>query len=288
MGATGYRVFAGFDPLWVKSLISGLDPLPSSATSFTFDAPPYPPNQIVYFWVGAIDSGGVLTLLDELGSYTFRSIQYDAFNGNPFSDESLQIIAPCDQLYFIEEMRRRSKAILEDTGEEVDLFIKQWRGLPDPTVQDELGLDPNYQPMTRDDSTYGSGFYPGYFPAIRIRIRFGGLPVSQFDYQSPGLRPLMDNMAWTLWEPLMHENDLIVRPNTGQRYVIKEISFSNYRAVPLTQRFTLSVVTPTSPLMRITDADVREKWSNIDELAYLRAGFSVLPGATGAADYMLF
>ena len=287
-GSTGYRVYAGFDPLWIKSLISGVDPLGPSVTSFTFNAPAYPPGQIVYFWVGNIVTGGDVVLLDEMGSYTYRSIQYDQFNTSPFSESSLQIFAPCDNLYYIEEMRRRAKAILEDTGEEADLFIKQWRGLPDPSVQEELGLDPNYQAHARDDRSYGTGFYPGYFPAIRIRLRFGGLPVSQLDYQSPGMRPLSDNMAWTLWDPLMHENDLIVRPNTGQRYVIKEISFSNYRAVPLTQRFSLSLMNPTSPLMRITDSDIREKWSNIDEMEYLRVGFSIMPGATGAADYMLF
>lgn len=290
-GAFGYRVYAGFDPLHIKSLISGADPLPNTTTGFTFSAPIYPPAQMVYFWVGSVGSTGPtanVELIDERGSYTYRSNQYDAFATNPLSETSQTIMAACDQLYYIEEMRRRAQAVLEDTGEYADLFIKQWRGLPDPSVQEELGLDPNYQASSRDDRSYGTGYYPGYFPAIRIKIRFGGLPQSQLDYQSPGMRPLQDNMAWTLWDPLMHENDLLVRPNTGQRYVIKEISFSNYRAVPLTQRMTLSLVSPTSPLQSITDAKIREKWGTIDELQYLRVGFSVMPGVTGAVDYMIF
>lgn len=287
-GSLGYRVYAGFDPLHIRSLISGVTPIAPATLSFTFDAPIYPPGQMVYFWVASIGAGDTLTFLDEMGSFTYRSNQYDMFHNDPFSDTSKMLMASCDQLYFIEEMRRRSKAILEDTAEEVDLFIKQWRGLPDPSVQEELGLDPNFQASSRDDKSYGTGFYPGYFPAIRIRMRFGGLPVSQLDYQSPGMRPLMDNMAWTLWEPLLHENDLIVRPNTGMRYVVKEVSFSNYRSVPLTQRLTLSVVTPTSPVQKITDAALREKWNSIDEMEYLRIGFNVMPGLTGAADYLIF
>jgi hypothetical protein len=287
-GSEGYRVYAGFDPFHIKSLISGPDPLASSITQFEFSLPPLPPTQIVYFWVGNI-VGDTVTFLDEMGSYHLRTAQYDQFANDPFSDTSKMLMAPCDQLYFVEEMRRRAKAVLEDTGEEADLFIKQWTGLADPTTQDELGLDPNYQPMTRNDGTYGVGFYPGFFPATRIRIRFGGLPQSQLDYQVPGLRPLMDNQAWTLWDPLMHENDLIVRPSTGIRYVVKDLAYSNYRGAPMTQRLTLEVVNPTSPLQKVTDAGVREKWGMIDALGYARIGFNVMPPVDAdATDYLLF
>lgn len=284
----GYRVYAGFDPFYVKSLISGSDPLPVGTTEFPFTLPDIPPTQIVYFWVGSVE-GGTIRFLDEMGSYHLRTIQYEQFANNPLSPESQAIMCAGDQRYFIEEMRRRAKAVLEDTSEEVDLYIKQWRGLPDPTTQDELGLDPNYQGMSRDDRTYGVGFFPGFFPAIRIRLRFGGLPQSQFDYQIPGMRPLMDNMAWTIWDPILHENDLIVRRTTGLRYVVKENAFSNYRAVPISQRLTLTLVNPTSPLQKVNDTDVRAKWETIDGLGYARVGFNVLPSENAdAKDYLLF
>ena len=302
-GSDGYRVYAGFDPFHIKSLVSGPDPIPG--TTFNFSLPNLPPTQVVYFWVGAVgvtgatgytgptggtgSTAGTLTFLDDYGSYHLRTAQNGMFTNSPFSDTSKMIMCGGDQLYFVEEMRRRAKAILEDTGEEVTLYIKQWTGLADPTTQEELGLDPNYQAMTRDDATYGVGFYPGYFPAVKIRMRFGGLPISQLDYQVPGLRPLADNMSWTIWDPLMHENDLIVRPNTGLRYVIKEISYSNYRAVPLTQRLTLALVNPTSPLQKVNDADVRAKWGTIDALEYARVGFNVMPPTdANATDYLLF
>ncbi len=284
--ATGYRVYAGFDPLNIRSLISGVTPI--TATSFDFELSDLPPKQVVYFWVGSMEPSG-MRFLDELGSYHLRTVSYDSFAISPFSETSQALLAGEDQLYYVEEMRRRAKAILEDTGEEVDLYIKQWTGLSDPTTQDELGLDPNYQPMTRNDETYGVGFYPGYFPAIRLRMRFGGLPQSQMDYQVPGLRPLTDNMAWTLWDPIMHEHDLIVRVNTGLRYEVSEMAFSNYRSVPLTQRLTLSVVGPNSPLQKVNDADVRAKWGKVDAVAYAKVGFNVLPPADSqAANYMIF
>lgn len=273
MGATGYRVYAGFDPIHVRSLISGPDALPPTQLSFQYSSPPYPPAQVVYFWVR---SEGTNTFISDVGSYLQVTGQRTVFTDNSrFSDTSLELINPDDSLYFMEEIRRRAKAILEDTCEPVDLYIKQWRGLPDPTAQEELGLDPNYQPMTRDDRTYGTGFFPGFFPPIRMLMRFGNLPQSNFDFQVPGLRPLQPNESWTLWEPIIHENDLIVRVQTGQRYVVGVSSFGNWRTVPITQRMTLQLINQTSPLQKVTDSDVREKWGLISAVDYARASFSL-------------
>ena len=293
--ADGYRVYAGFDPFYIKSLISGPDLI--TPTTFNFEIVDVPPMQIVYFWVasytagatGATGATATVTFLDEMGSYHLKTAQYEHITVSPYSETTQMIMCGGDQKYFVEEMRRRALAILEDSGEEVTLYIKQWCGMADPTTQDELGLDPNYQPMTRSDGTYGSGFYPGYFPGVRIRMRFGGLPLSQYDYQVGGMRPLADNMAWTIWDPIMHENDVIVRISTGDRYVVKDISYSNYRAIPLTQRLTLDLVSPNSPIQKITDTDVRAKWASIDGIGYARIGFNVMPPAdANAQDYLLF
>ena len=285
-GADGYRVYASMNPFDIRSLVSG--PNLIATTTFDISLPPLPPTSVVYFWVASITSG-TTTFLDEFGSFHLRSVQYDQFHDDPFSDTSKMIMAADDQLYFIEEMRRRAKAVQEDAGEIVDIFQKQYSGLPDPTTQDQLGLDPNYQGMSRSNLTYGVGFYPGFFPAVRTRIRFGGMPQSQIDYQITGLRALLNNEAWTLWNPILSEGDLIVRVNTGVRYVVKVTAFSNYRSVPITQRFSLDIVNPTSPLQKVTDVDVRSKWQNIDALGYLRVGFNVMPPAdANLKDYLLF
>jgi hypothetical protein len=294
-GVDGYRVYAGFDPFHIRSLVSGPDLLPNTQTEFLMQLPAVPPKQVVYFWV-ASKTGANYTFIEDMGSYALTSVEWDVFNDpDRFSETTNDLMCGADQLYFIEEMRRRSKAILEDTGEEVDLFIKQWVGLPDPTTQNELGLDPSYQGMTRDirgDGTvrsYGVGFFPGYFPAIRIRVRMGGLPVSQLDFQESGLRPLEPNEAWSLWDPMLHEGDIIVRANTGVRYVVKTSAFSNYRGVPMTQRFSMDIINPTSPLYTITDMDVWEKWNNIDSTEYSRIGFNQMPAAdANERDYVLF
>ena len=287
-GATGYRVYAGFDPVHVRSLISGIDRLPDDQLSFEFSAPVYPPGQIVYFWA-AVDNGAGPVFINEVGSYAYGTGQRSKFTDmSRFSPSTNELIAAEDSLYYMEEIRRRAKAILEDTSEEVDLYIKQWRGLPDPTTQDELGTDPNYQSMTRNDNTYGSGFYPGYFPAIRILMRFGNMPQSMLEFQSPGLRPMLQNEAWTIWDPIMHENDLLVRVSTGQRYVVSSTAFGNWRGVPVTQRMTLQTVTPTSPLQKIVDSDIISKWNTINATGYARAGFGVVGAPSGGPSFLIF
>lgn len=287
-GASGYRVYAGFDPIHIRSLISGLDPLPGDQLSFEFDTPAYPPGQIIYFWVAVNGASGPV-FINEVGSYAYGTGQMSKFTDmSRFSDTTNDLIAADDSLYYMEEIRRRAKAILEDTSEEVDLYIKQWRGLPDPTTQNELGLDPNYQAMTRDDRTYGSGFYPGYFPAIRMLMRFGNLPQSLLEFQSPGLRPLLQNEAWTIWDPIMHENDLLVRVSTGQRYVVSTTAFGNWRSVPITQRLTLQVVSPNSPLQKITNQALVDKWNGINVLDYMRAGFGVVGAPGGGPNFLIF
>jgi hypothetical protein len=286
-GALGYRVYAGYDPLHIRSLVSGPAAIAAGTTTFLATLPPVPPNQVVYFWVAA-DLAGTLTFIDNLGSTHFRTIQYSQFIEAQMSATTKLMACFADQQYFAEEMRRRSLAVIEDTAEEMDLYIKQWTGVADTTCQQDLGLDPNYQGMSRNDNTYGVGFFPGFFPAIRVKVRMGGAPALQHDYQPYGMRPLAPNEGWTLWEPLLHEGDVLVRVNTGMRYVVKVVSPSNYRGVPMSQRLTLDIINPTSPLYKITDTDVRAKWESLNAMEYLAVGFSQFPPPPAdQTDYLI-
>jgi hypothetical protein len=281
-------VYGGFDPIHVRSVISGVFPLPSTATEFVFSTPAFPPSQIVYFWVSWND-GTADHFIEDMGSYAIATAQLGQFQPSPLSEETENLyLVSDDQQYYFEEIRRRAKAILEDTSEDVDLFIRQWRGLPEPSSQNALGLDPNYQVMTRDPRSYGVGFFPGFFPAIGIRMRFGALPSALLDFQLPGLRPMLTNEAWTLWEPIVHENDLVIRKSNGIRYVVNSNAFSNNRGVPIVQRLSLSVVAPNSPMLRVTDAGVRERWGMVNSADYSRLGMGIAADAVGGPNYLLF
>lgn len=314
-GATGYFVYAGFDPTYIRSLISGITPLASDTTSFVFNAPTYSPNQILYFWVQALGnssasppsplistpspvccraSGTTLNtssdgFIDQWGSYTLSSSEYGDFTPNPLSPNTQVIMDGDDQQYFFEEIRRRASSILQDTGEQVLWFSRQWVGLPDPSTQPMLGLDPNYQGMTRADGTFGTGFFPGYFPSTQIRMRFGALPAAMLDFQLPGFRPLLANEAWTNWDPIIHENDLIVRISTGVRYVVTSTAASNYRGVPITQRMQFQQLNFNSQLYGVTDALLMQRWNQVNAAGFTRVGFGTFStSTTTGANYLLF
>jgi hypothetical protein len=99
---------------------------------------------------------------------------------------------------------------------------------------------------------------------------------------------MLTNEAWTVWDPLMHENDLIIRRSTGVRYVVNSNAFSNYRGVPIIQRLTLDIVTPTSPIQKVTDAEVRTRWGQVNAADFARLGFGIASDQFGGPDYVLF
>ncbi len=284
-GAVGYRVYAGYDPYHIRSLISGANLV--IGTTFEFSIPFNDPGRVVYFWVAYFD-GIELKFIDDIGSYAFLYMQNEKYSGaNLYDDPSLSCYRFGDDLYRIEEIRRRAKAVQEEVSEDADVYIRQWRGLPDPTTQSELDLDPNYQGMSRNDNTYGTGVYPGYFPPIRMKVRFGGAPSSALTYQPYGMRPLTDYEMWALWIPLLSTGDIIVRVNNGYRYEVVSCAVSTIRGVPTVQRFSTKLINTNSPLYKINSNDIWNKWNSIDRIGYNRIGFNVL-SVPGGKDYLIF
>lgn len=281
----GYRVYAGYEPYHIRSLISG--PNLITDTFFEFSIPFNDPGKPVYFWV-AYSKNGNLQFIDEIGSYALIYQQENKFEGqNYYQDPMMSYYLLADDLYRIEEIRRRIKGVMQEVGEDVDVYIRQWRGLPDPTTQSELGLDPNYQGMSRNDNTYGVGVYPGYFPPIRMKVRFGGMPSNAITYQPYGFRPMSDTDFWTLWIPLLSTGDMVVRLTNGYRYEIVSSSFSNWRGVPLVQRFSSKLINLTSPLYKVNEEDIWNKWRSLDGISYNRIGFNVM-SMEGLTDYLIF
>ena len=289
---SGFKVYGGYDPLHIRSVISGLVPLPNTATQFVFRVPMIsPPTKTTYYWVSSLNPSGGETFLDDVGSYVPKTMTADAFSRESYCDETeSDYILSSEQKYYFEEIRRRVRAISDDVSEDgwVDLYIRQWIGLPDTTAQAELGEDTDYQGMTRNSESFGTGFYPGFFPAIKIPMRFGALPNSLFDYQLPGMRPMLTNEAWTLWEPLISENDLIVRRTTGVRYIVKTTASSNKKGAVMVQRLSLDIVEPTSPLQKVTDLLLRDMWGKVNAVDYARVGWSIAADQFGGPDKLVF
>ncbi len=289
ISVSGYKVFAGFEPFYIRSLISGFDPLPASQTSFEFQFPNTVHTDMdIYFWVGYIHNGS-LFFINELGKNERDSIEYNIMYPSQHSYQTSIYIAD-DMKYFFEEIRRRAKAVWEDICEEVIIYKSQWNGLPDSYTQQELNDNPTYNEITRGEDSYGTGFYPGFFPGYISKVRFGTLPQFTYEFQPQGIVPVMSiDSAWTLWEPNLRQNDLIYRKLDGKFYMITSIGVSNIRGIRIVQRLTIEPINPNSPLNKINNEDLISKWNNINKLDYLRIGFGVMPGNNqNIEDYLLF
>lgn len=289
INVTGYKIFAGFEPFYIRSLISGMDPLPATQTSFEFQFPNTVHTDMdIYFWVAYISNGNMF-FINEFGKNERDSVEYNTMYPSQHSYQTTMYIAD-DMKYFFEEIRRRAKAVWEDICEEVVIYKSQWNGLPDSYTQQELNDNPTYNEVTRSDGSYGTGFYPGYFPGYVSKVRFGSLPQFTYEFQPQGMVPVMAiDSAWTLWEPNLRQNDLIYRKLDGKFYMITSVGVSNIRGIRIVQRLTIEPINPTSPLNKINNDDLVTKWNNINKLDYLRIGFGVMPGdGQNIEDYLLF
>lgn len=285
--ATGYRVYAGFDPFYIKALISG--PAPLTTTSFTFHHIPMMPSRMVYFWVKYYN-GSTWEYVKTKGTTIYDSMGYSLFNNpNLYPDDVKINLCDYDSRFFVEEIRRRDKSVLYDTGEECLLFIRQWHGLPSPSASQKLGLYSDYQGMSRDDNCFGTGFYPGYFPAINIMVRFNQSDSIQLGPATQGLKIELPYDGFTLWEPLIQTGDVIHRKITGEKYIVKQVKPTNYRGFILLQRLTYDSIETTDPLYNMDSQTLISRWQNINALDFLRIGFNIMVSDPASVnEYLIF
>ncbi len=291
--AEGYYVYAGYEPYYIRSKISDL--LEPNINTFEFSPSIFIPfDLVIYFWV-AYKKGNDIIFIDEFGSNYILSQGINLYKDDPLYSDTTHDLIEYDAQWFFEEIRRRAKAVLEDVGEEVILYKRQWSGATDSYGFEDndaygFNLDPNVQSKYRTDDTYGTGYYPGFFPGIKINMRFGQIPPLIFDLNGRGLKiDLEYDTCWTLWEPYIRKWDLIYRPLNGNFYVVDNVGISNIRGVNIIQRLKNITLNPTEPLCKITHEDLINKWKDIDKIQYLKLGFGIIPsGNEKLNDYLLF
>ena len=286
-GSQGYRVYAGFEPYYIRSLIS---PSPYiTETSFDYKFPDTIfPDMDIYFWVSYIDGNGQNIFINEYGINERDSQEIELFNRG-FDQYGIHDLYFYDDLRFnFEEIRRRASAILQEIGEPAILFKRQYLGTPDSHISNYLESDYDYNSFTRPNDTYGTGYFPGFFPGFDILVRFGGLAQFTFDFSPSGLRPILsNNEMWTLWEPYIRQFDLIYRKLSGKMYIVKSAGYSNIRGIRIVQRLELELLNSNDQLNKVNHEDIIEKWNSINKIDFLRIGFSIIPG-NNTDDYLLF
>jgi hypothetical protein len=229
--AVKYLVFASPSPVTRNKFKT----VHKSETTVDFIVPIVVPDDYVfYFWVAYENPQGTLTYLSSQPVYTAIN---DAFEDNPLSEGTERdVISGADMKFYVESIRRRHLAMIENDGEDVLLYIRRMHGQPVVDLSQKSGAspgdrvqpmygntysqlnqdfdpqavsseeqaesdDPEYQAPYRNPDAFGTGIAGGYLPAIKIRIRYGNIPRRELRRNEQGIEVIHNFDSWTIWHP---------------------------------------------------------------------------------------
>ena len=273
-GATRYILYASPNPMFRNKVKE----VPHTQNTTTFSTPIILPEDIqFYFWVSYLNPAGKEVFIQAEPVYLDNDTAFDP-SVSAISPEIRETIASDDDMpYYLEEMRRRHTFELQNDGEDYFLYIRKMHGQPcvelnedgtrvtpmstpfytdlgkdfDPQVTSEEEMmdskDTEYQHTARCENCFGTSIAGGYYPKIRIKIRYGDLPRRIIDMKEQGLSFRHDFDSWTLWHPRLKERDLLMRIRDGERFSVKSVGQSEWRAPAMHQEFS-SVSLPRSSI----------------------------------------
>lgn len=229
----------------------------------------FPEDLTIYFWVG-YRIGGNLQLISTEGA----TIHDDQFN--PPIQTSPEFDEVIDTDYMSEilgEIRRRHIAMLQNDAEEFIWFKRRWVGVPcktslnnpfRPSDTPDVYSHPSFDDHSRDEICFGTGIVGGYYPGIKILLRYGETPIKTIRFKDLGIELTHDFNSWTLWHPRLQKLDLLLRTKTGEYFVIDECAESKWRNVILHQKIKLTNLQETDIRQKVSDETIQAAESTVD------------------------
>jgi len=149
------------------------------------------------------------------------------------------------------EIRKRYRWLLEMGGVKVILLKRRWSGTLCPNYDPLRNQHRQYTSASYDDPCYGAGFIGGYHTPLEISISFESPVVKKATLHEFGLWFEFEPKNWTLWEPNLLDRDIIVRPDTGERFEVTELTRTTWRNLVLRQNFDLRLLEPTNIVYKV-------------------------------------
>ena len=270
-GVTKYKVYISPTPM-THNFVANVDNL----NYYDFTEPIWTPEDVTYyFWITFIGYSGEQIINEFPASVWFNENKFADIN-DPFSQQSKDnaLILNDDMQYYFEEIRRRHQAILENDGEDFYVYLRKWSGKPchctkmgndivDNTdaglvgrrtdIDNSMAKDPDYQGVMRCPDCFGTGIYGGYYPKIKIRMRYGNMPMRYTRFTKTGLEFSHDFDSWTLWHPKLHKYDMLHRILDGDRFLVENVGQSEMRATAFRQEFKTICKPKTDVVYSVTD-----------------------------------
>ena len=238
-----------------------------TTTSYV-DKPPTTPIQPFQWWykVTAVDNNGETDLAL---SYPAVDLDINTFNESPFIQEEPKAYSeqnathPRDGNKFqtlpntkvnprwFLEIRKRHRWLLEMGGKDVYLLKRRWTG-PLCPLWDPLRRQ--HEQMTganHEDPCYGTGIMGGYHTPYRITVSFVSPASKKTVINVYGMHFEIEPSSWTLWEPNLVDRDIIVRPDTNERFEILNVTKTQWRGLVMHQNFDVRLLEPTSIAYKI-------------------------------------
>jgi len=292
-GAVKYYVYATPTPIWAYAQ-KFAETLPT-VLSVDFVMPIVVPDDFLfYFWVSYVAPNGQVIPVQTEPAYAENNT---AFSDQPLSQGTRRDIAKFQGMrYFVEETRRRHLAIVENDGEDFYLYIRRYIGQPcvctqpatsttvrrttpqsihkisdlgkpiDPTQPTTFetveAKDPEYQGSGRCTDCFGTAIAGGYYPKIRMRVRYGNLPRRIIHMKDAGLDIEHDFNSHTIWHPRLTERDFLVRLRTNERFLIRRPGGSQLRGMVLHQEFDAIAAERTDMIYKVSDDKIIQALKN--------------------------
>ncbi len=277
-GARTYNVYGSVSPARkTNQLIAGL-----KTNQYEFFPPVFSEVIKYHFWVSWVDANGVETYLSE-DSATLETTAADtAFWPNPITG-SCTVPDPdginCEHRKAYDYIQNMNRLELQLNGEAAYLHIrrhgeqKPW-GIP-CVCNDSIDAesDPDYQGRGRCSLCFGTGVFAGYYPAIPIMIRYSNAPEQTFKYGRQGLVLQHSFNSYSLWEPVISVDDLVIRASDGKRFRVSKKKETSARAITLHQEFDLTELEHTSILYEVSDKTIQAALDQAKLPGYLLEGF---------------
>ena len=278
-GAVSYNLYVSISPFRNGNLVqNGI-----TSNSTTFNLPVFPENIKFYYWVAAVDAqGDIAYILKDPVSVQTR-LEVTAFAPNQITPD-LRNVPNTSQLN--KEMRkavsyiRANHRLQLQLGAENGILFKIRRAADAPygvpcacTTSALASSDPDYQGRGRCTFCFGTGIFGGYYPGVPLLFRYESAPADVYKRTSQGFQIEHKFNSWTLWEPKIDQDDIIVRVGTGQRFRVNETHQSSIHGITLHQEFDLKEVEHDSILYQVTNENIDKAVQKANIPGYRKNGF---------------
>jgi hypothetical protein len=280
VGAVSYILYGSISPFRQQNILEeGITGL------FTdFDIPVFTQSLEYYFWVAWVDKDGVVTYLTDDPATLATRLAQDAFHPNPLTPDCRWVMdvdqLNCEIEQDLQYIRAGHRLQLE-MGAEKGLLYKRrhgedkpW-GIPCTCTTQDLTDDPDYSGNTRCKLCFGTGVFGGFYPAIPILFRYENVPDNTYKPTAHGLELVHAFNSWTLWEPFIGQDDILVRLSDGTRFRVTGRRESSLRGIKLHQQMDLAPIEKTDVRQDVTNAAIDKALSTAKNPLYSVTRFKV-------------